>query len=198
MPNPHDAVSLRLDGLLDAAAELATHKADVAAAAARAPWRRAAAASLGPPPAAGVRLLASSPHADGRLLAEARILAAGGADELRGRDAASLRDPARPLPPASESRALRTLAAAAVMTLGSFPTPADADRAALAGGGLPADVAAAIAVRLAAKDCVDAAARGLGKAAVAAAAAKKEVKEAGGSPPAPRRAGGGKGFGGAK
>ena len=84
------------------------------------------------------------------------------------------------------------------MTLGSFPTPADADRAALAGGGLPADVAAAIAVRLAAKDCVYAAARGLGKAAVAAAAAKKEVKEAGGSPPAPRRAGGGKGFGGAK
>ena len=161
-----DSVVLRLDGLLDVAAEMAGmtgSEAPVPAA-----WRAAARASLGPPPAAGVRMMAQPPFVDSRLLAEARISAARDAVDLRGRDGAALGDPNKPLAPALEARALRTLAAAALVSLGSMGTPADADRAALAEGRLPADVAAIVEVRVSKKNALSAAARGLAEAAPAA------------------------------
>jgi uncharacterized membrane protein YgcG len=219
--NPFDVVKLRWSqSLVDAAADFARVKLPGGASSSlsSSPWKAAALAPLSLGTDSEVRVLAAHPWVDRRFLAAARVAAAASPADVRGRSlslppssgfsssSSSESDPSLAdldrgfLPdPAAEARALRLLGGACLLSLASFPTTPESDRALLALGpgeeGAPtsADEVAARRFILSKKEILERAAKEMGARARAAAARAKAGGGGGG--------GGGeksKGFGGKK
>ena len=219
--NPFDVVKLRWSqSLVDAAADFARVKLPGGASSSlsSSPWKAAALAPLSLGTDSEVRVLAAHPWVDRRFLAAARVAAAASPADVRGRSlslppssgfsssSSSESDPSLAdldrgflLDPAAEARALRLLGGACLLSLASFPTTPESDRALLALGpgeeGAPtsADEVAARRFILSKKEILERAAKEMGARARAAAARAKAGGGGGG--------GGGeksKGFGGKK
>ena len=199
--NPFDVVKLRWSqALVDAAAEFARIKMPSGGASSSSSslssssWKAAALAPLSLQSDPEVQVLAGAPWVDRRFLAAARVAAAASQADVRGRSLAlssssssssksdpSLADLDRGFltDPAAEVRALRLLGGACLLSLSSFPTTPEQDRAILALG--PSEEGAltnpdeVIARRfiLSKKEILERAAKELGRRARAAAARAK-------------------------